>query len=135
MLAAMRLASSRVRRCAAERRPCPSHFAGGFILAIRSAPEGQGASEAHPSAKPTRGDDPNSLQLAPQLFTQAPDLSCQAPKVAKISFNHCIRSCQKRLGDRQAKRFCGLKIDDQLEFAWLFNRDFRRLGASQHLFY
>jgi hypothetical protein len=39
----------------AERRPGPSHFAGGFILAMRSAPEGQGASEAHPSAKPPRG--------------------------------------------------------------------------------
>src|SRR5262249_23563614 len=49
------------------------------------------------------------------------------------SFNHLVGAQQERLWNREAKRFGGREIDDEIELGRLLHRQVARLGPAQNL--
>src|SRR6267142_5037239 len=47
------------------------------------------------------------------------------------SFDHLVGTGQQHGRDGEAKRFCRLEVDDQLEGRRLLDRQFARMGAAQ----
>src|SRR5215469_11253647 len=58
--------------------------------------------------------------------------SCTAANGAS-SFNQLIGAVEQLRRDGQTKRFCGLQVDDQLEFCRLLNWQIRRTSAPKNL--
>src|SRR5213593_925117 len=54
-----------------------------------------------------------------------------APGGRRPSVNDLIRAQQERRGDREAKGFRGLEVDDQLELRGLIDGKISRFGALQ----
>src|SRR6516225_589431 len=57
--------------------------------------------------------------------------SCSAANGAS-SFNQLIGAVEQLRRDGQTKRFCGLQVDDQLEFCRLLNWQIRRTSAPKN---
>src|SRR6266542_5953896 len=62
-------------------------------------------------------------------MTRAARLSCRT--LARL-FDHPFGTHQKRLRDRETKRFGGLEVDDELELRWLLDRQVSRLSSFKN---
>ena len=68
----------------------------------------------------------------PRIFPKGhllPHATQQTPSL----FDHLVGAHQKRLWDRQAESFGGVKIDDEFEVSRLLDREVFRLGAAEDL--
>ena len=50
-----------------------------------------------------------------------------------LLLDHLVRLEEEHRGDREAKRLCGLEVDDELELHGLLDGQVRGLGALQNL--
>jgi hypothetical protein len=48
-------------------------------------------------------------------------------------FDHLVGAREQRLGDREAERLGGRKVDDEIELGRLLDRNIRWLGAAKNL--
>jgi hypothetical protein len=59
----------------------------------------------------------------------------RAGKKRTPSLDHLVSAAEERVRYREAERLGGPKVDDQLEFGWLLDRQIGRLDALQDLVY
>src|SRR6266511_6312525 len=79
------------------------------------------------SALPSKADvDPRSCDVAK---VPGSDI-CSAANCGL--FDHLVGNGEHARGNVEAKRFCGLEIDDKLEFGRLFDRQIAGIGALEN---
>src|SRR5262249_20407584 len=74
---------------------------------------------------------PGWLRSSAVFCTHVGSTSCQLK--TPLLLDHTSRPQQDGRGNREAERFCRLRIEDQVDFRWLFNGEVRGPGPLQDL--
>jgi hypothetical protein len=65
-------------------------------------------------------------QISASVLSRSANFRREQSQQIRVLFDHLVGGGEQCLRDAEAERLCRLKIDDQLEFCWLFDREVQR---------